>query len=183
MRKSVVVILLILFACWNCAASEILVGGAGHTGIQRFDAATGAWLGPLIATGEHGYNGTSGMVIGPDQRLYVTNFNKIWQFDLAANEFVEVFASLDPIGNYFNDVMFGPDGHLYATNTNAGTVTRFNGQTGHWMGDFISGVGENVQDLAFSPDGDLLVTDGPTGTWRYDGRDRRIVGQGRGWRQ
>jgi WD40 repeat protein len=172
---------LLAFFVSATAEAVIFVGGAGGTGIQRFDEKTGAWLGPLISNRQHGYNGTSGMVIGPDQYLYVagsdvTGSANIWRFNLAENRFVGVFASLDGPGDFFDDVTFGPDGNLYVTDPNHGTVTSFDGKTGQWRGDFISGL-EGAEDLEFAPNGELFVTAGPTGMWRFDGTTGAVLGR------
>jgi hypothetical protein len=184
LNMKLLLVVVFVLACLppQTAKAVILVGGAGGTGIQRFDEKTGAWLGPLISNGQHGYNGTSGMVIGADLHLYVAGSDnrgsaKIWRFNLAENRFLGVFASLNRPGDFFDDVDFGPDGNLYVTNTNHGTVTRFDGMTGEWLGDFISGLGEGVEDLEFAPSGELFVSVGPTGMWRFDGTTGAVLGK------
>ena len=181
MKLLVIVVFVLVCLPLQTATAVIFVGGAGGTGIQRFDEKTGAWLGPLISNGQHGYNGTSGMVIGADQHLYVAGSDNrdsanIWRFNLAENRFLGVFASLNRPGDFFDDVDFGPDGNLYVTNTNQGTVTRFDGTTGQWLGDFISGLGEGVEDLEFAS-GELFVSVGPTGMWRFDGTTGAVLGK------
>ena len=128
-----------------------------------------------------------GMVIGPDRRLYVSNFpdlatgrgGQVLRFDPASGAFLDVFVANDPRSpasgctgnlNRPEGLVFGPDGNLYITSfrADASDVDRiliFAGPgsrrpavcLGSIELDRVGKPRSSAQALLFGPRGDLFV--------------------------
>lgn len=111
------------------------------------------------------------------------------RFDATTGLLIDVLQPLDANGQSIlaqpMDVNFGPDGNLYVLDhqnpfvpfpLKRGSVLKFDGRTGMFMGIFALGEGVGPQGLTFGPDGNLYVSDqalslGIGGqVLRYDGK-------------
>src|SRR5262249_39712894 len=53
---------------------------------------------------------------------------------------------------------FGPDGHLYVVNYSSGIVKKYDGETGTYIVDFVTGL-QTPTDLVFDFAGDLYIAE------------------------
>lgn len=146
--------------------------------VERFDAATGAYLGNLVPGGRGGLVNAGGMVFGPNGVLYVGNVNSripnsILRYNSASGAFLGSMPG--DIANFTYSMAFGPDGDLYSASS-AGIV-RYSGTTAAFKGSFGAG-GPNGRDLAivFGPDGNLYSSREGVGVLRFDGQTGAYLG-------
>jgi len=93
--------------------------------ILRYDASTGAFIGPLVRQGSGGLSGPEAMLIGPDGKLYVGSFftNASCATMPRRVAFVDTFVTPDSGGLYVpHKFLFGPDGNLYVTSRGTSNV-------------------------------------------------------------
>lgn len=151
--------------------SDLVVGSQGTGSVLRYDGATGASEGALVAPGAGGLVTPTGITFGADGDLYVCGFpaGEILRYDGSTGAFLGVFAAgsglIQPI-----DLVFGPDGHLYVIHQDGdgfGGVVRYDGLTGAALpapgqpGAVFSPISNLIscpRGLAFGPDGDLYVS-------------------------
>ena len=149
----------------------LLVASFSQDRILRYDGATGAFLGELVAPGAGNLNGPdAGMCFGPDGLLYVPSFNNnsIRRFT-QDGAFVDVFANaLDGLSRP-RVLRFRGDGLLYVTSWGNNRILRF-GLDGAVVDTLVTGV-VRPTGLLIDPDsGDLLVTsDQESDVKRFDG--------------
>jgi DNA-binding beta-propeller fold protein YncE len=149
----------------------LLVASFSQDRVLRYDGATGAFLGELIAPGTNNLNGPdAGMCFGPDGRLYVPSFNnnRILRFE-ADGTFVDVFANaLDGLSRP-RVLRFRGDGLLYVTSWGNNRIVRF-GLDGAVVDTLVTGVVRPTGLLIDPESGDLLVTsDQEDDVKRFDG--------------
>ena len=133
----------------------------GHTAV---DPATG------VATRDYETGrGGRDLALGKDGNLYVSDFRGVRRVDRATGA-ASLFASGGGLANTAG-LTFGPDGHLYVVNTGlGGSVLRFDGTSGAFLGKFVSFAGGDAYGLAFGPDGHLYVSMGSdSSVRRFDG--------------
>jgi hypothetical protein len=155
------------------------------SGIQRFDARTGANLGPggnplsaFIHTGGPDLGALSlGFALGPDGLLYAANNDlgakDIRRFDPSTGDFLGVFVPAMSGGlQNPRGLAFGPDGHLYVgsvgegTSPTAASILRYDGATGAPLpapgrSGATFGLAAPLEEptwLAFRSDGDLFAS-------------------------
>src|SRR5688572_14803474 len=149
-----------LFAAPPLSQPHVLVSDYSFSGsIQRFDAATGAFIDLLAA----GIIQPNEMQIGPDGHLYVnssefigTRFGRILRFNLHTGDTLGIAASTG--GEPIRGFEFGPNGNLFVATPNDGRVVEFD-PMGTKVRDFISGLSTPIA-IRFGPDGDLYVARG-----------------------
>ncbi len=94
--------------------------------------------------------------------------NSVLEYDLTGT-FVRTFVSVGSGG--LNGIVFGPDGNLYVSQPT--TVLRYNGQSGAFIGAFVtsgSGGAIDLDGLVFGPNGNLFAADFSAGNVKeYDG--------------
>jgi hypothetical protein len=171
---------------------------AGSNGpIARFDVATGASMGDF--TSGRVPVSVEGIAFGPDQNLYVADFNscapgptctttvgQILRFDGKSGAFLDVFVA-DGVGGlqHPGGIGFGTNGDLFVCNEfvnngNTGTVLRFHGPLNAAPGQpypapgqsgalFATTSGVTPFQLAFGPDRTLYTTNS-NGVISYNGR-------------
>lgn len=151
---------------------SILVAAEKVNRILRFDAATGALLGPLVfddpmtpmdETG--GLNGPTAAIEGPDGKLYVASFNSddVKRYDATTGAFLGIFVAAGSGGLNGPDagMTFGPDGHLYVPSFFSNRVLKYDSANGAFLGVFAGGVGialSRPRVIRFRGDGVAYVT-------------------------
>lgn len=120
--------------------------------------------------------------------LVSSRFNShVLRYNAVTGSFVSVFASGYGMANP-NGIAYGPDGNLYVGNGDEGRVLKLDGQTGDFLGDFVTpatpGGLAGARAIAFGPDGNLYVDSGATNNVLvYDGTTGaflRVAAQGNG---
>lgn len=144
--------------------ADLLVGSFLSDAILRYDASTGAFLGPLVPSGSGGLAGPDFFTPGPDGRLYVGSFftSSILRFDGATGAFQDVFVPSGSGGLHApHRFVWGPDGNLYVASRGSSSVLRYDGATGAFLDVFVPpgrGALNDPTDLFFR-DGLLYVVD------------------------
>lgn len=160
----------------DALAAELLVSGkdaSGLTGVLRYDATTGVFLGSLVPGGSGGLNDAHGLAFGPDGNLYVASDNtgSVLRYNGTTGAFIDTFIPFGHGGlTKVDGLVFGPDGNLYVSSRFT-EVKRYHGTTGAFMDDFAAGHGLNGSSgVIFGPDGRLYVSSVPTNNvLRFDG--------------
>ena len=157
--------------------------------LRRYNGTSGAFLGNLDHSGFSGQFHPRGVVIGPDNLLYVSVFDisdrqSGWVLRFhPVKGFVDVFIESNTVNNLHRPegLVFGPDGNLYITSflgVDANDVDKilvFDGDTGEFLDKIdLYAVGQPrafAQAILFGPDKKLFVPitggDGPdTGSVR-----------------
>jgi len=138
--------------------------------------------GDLIDFVISGMSGLGNPVVGPDGRLYLSDFfNDVVrtadfsvQPPTAGAVFVQAGSGgLDgPTG-----LAFGPGGDLFVSSRISGQVIRYDGDTAVPVGVFATPGGSGPQGLAFRPGGDLYVaSDSAQAVLRFDGATGAALG-------
>ncbi len=131
---------------------NLLVVSGAAAAVFKYDGSTGAFMTTVVSSGLGGLNDPHDLIIGPDGLLYVTSFGvhkviRYTQDGLLVDVFVEdvVGTPEDESGGLLNahGLAFGPDGHLYVASFGTDQVKRYDGTTGEYLDDFITGAGLN----------------------------------------
>lgn len=130
--------------------------GQTKSKVARFDGRTGAFVGE--ATSIDIIQGM-GHTWDADGNLYVASFGSrnVQKFAPAGNsmgDFTDPFVEVTGIVN----VWFGDDGYLYAADWEFGGIRRFDGQTGAYKDNFITGM-SRTEGFTFGPDSLLYLCD------------------------
>src|SRR5262249_1445278 len=140
---------------------NLYVASQSGGGILRYDGQTGQFIDTFIQPGESGPLYAYALTFGPDGNLYVGSAGGSLAGILPYNGHTgppipapgNSGAVFIPLLGYGSDLLntmslaFGPNGNLYVSNFYQslegalyGDILRFNGQTGQFMGTFISEV-------------------------------------------
>jgi outer membrane protein assembly factor BamB len=142
---------------FSASGEELLVGNFMGASVDRFDVATGEYLGPFTSGGP--LAGVSNFEFGPDGNLYVSSFggNEVLRYDGTTGLFVDVFASGNGLSGP-SDLVFRGD-YLYVSSLLGQQVLRFNAADGSFVDAFANPVpqGEMGEFLPFPSA--LLFTD------------------------
>src|SRR5436305_318986 len=164
-----------LLSLLSPAWAALLVSSNGSGSVERFDLATGSWLGSFVPAGSGGLISPDGMAFGPDGNLYVSNdrARSVLRYDGRTGAFRDVFVparsgGLDgPYG-----LGFGRDGNLYVVSVSSFQVLRYRGSDGTFLGPV--GTGSPLvfpTYLIFTPD-DAACAEDDTHLCLEDGRFR-----------
>src|SRR5262249_17798743 len=128
----------------NTSTGDLFLDGyLSHT-VARFDWASQTFQ-PFVTSGSGGLDTPSGLRIGPDGNLYVSDngqINQILRYDgttgaplPAPGRTGAIFADGGGLSNV-GGIDFGPDGNLYAISYNTGNVLRYQGPAGSSPGAY-----------------------------------------------
>ena len=143
---------------------QIWVSAYNSNGVHRFDAKSGAVVGPALNA-----PGAQSVSRGPDGRLYICaeEINAVLRFygTQTNGRFVwdDPTTMADETGGLDGPTaaVFGPDGNLYVASFNSDAVLRYDGQTGAFIDFFVTagqgGLNGPDAGMLFGPDGHLYV--------------------------
>ena len=118
----------------------------------------------FVAAGTGGLQIPTGLTFGPDGNLYVaSNQGGVLRFDGGTGAFLSVFATSGL--SIPQDMLFGPDGRLYVSNGVGDSISRYDGQTGAFLGYLVSPGAYGLDapiGLTLGPTGDVYVASFPT---------------------
>ena len=153
---------------------NVYVSTGGDNRVRQYNGVTGAYI-RLYS----GLSDPQSVTFRSDGAMFVAAraWNDVRRFDHSLNRFVVVASGNTSPLSQPTSVRFGPDGHLYVASYGTGTVVRYNGQTGAFMGIFASGNGLVAPGgIAFGPDGELYVSDFASGSvLRFDGETGKFI--------
>ncbi len=156
--------------------------GPGYNTIERFNGATGAFMG-TFATGP--INGVRTIVFRGSYMYVASEYtNQVLQYDATTGAYISVFASAGSggiSGNY--GMTFGPEGNLYVSGRNSNNVIEYNGTTGALIRTFVaagSGGLNLPEGIAFDPSGTYLyvASSGSGQILKYKANTGAFVGVG-----
>jgi len=136
-----------------------------HSAVVRFDVITGQFVDeatsvPLEEGMAHTWDA--------EGRLYVASYGSknVKRFD-QDGRLIDVFVTSEHLASVVN-LWFGDVGDLFVVDWEAGSVLRYDGSTGEYIGVFISGMTRS-EGVTLGPDGALYVCDWQKNTVnRYD---------------
>ncbi|RIK52892.1 hypothetical protein DCC62_32670, partial [candidate division KSB1 bacterium] len=140
--------------------------------VARFNFSTGVFVDEFTETD---LNQGSGHAWDAAGNFYVASFGSadVRKFD-ANGKFLGVFTETGRLRGAVN-LWFGEGGHLFVVDWTLGSVLRFDGQTGRFKSNFITGM-QNTEGFVFGPDSSLYLCDWSRNTInRYD-RSGRVLG-------
>jgi len=172
----------------------LLVPSWNDSSIYRYDAVTGVLVDRIAPNNDNDLVQPWACIFSPyDGDLLVSaghfvrgRYIGALRFNGVTLDFIDEFT---PKINESHAITFGPDGNLYIgqrITQDEGVISRFDGLTGEFLGDFVplaSGGLSHPTGHVFGPRGkgnrelDLYVADGPTGDiLRYDGDTGEFLG-------
>ena len=142
----------------------VYINSWGTDSIERYDPASGQYLGSFVGRGAGGLDSPRGIAFGPDGNLYVASHltDQILRYDGDTGDFLDVFVIADrgglrrPLG-----IHFGPAGQLFVSHYFSDEILRYDGATGRFIDAFVpTGSGGLTRPRAstFEPDGALYVS-------------------------
>jgi len=141
---------------------DLLVTSRNTDSVLRYDGTTGQFLDEFISSGSGGLNAPGGIALGLDGYLYVASYNigkaYIKRYSVTSGDYVDDFIAPQPHFPYMS-VRFGPDDNLYTSSEDGmSNVYRYDGQTGEFLGEFLSEGSNKGIGIAFGPDENLYVS-------------------------
>jgi WD40 repeat protein len=157
---------LALWGLEEARADELLVSGFSCSCVNRYDAASGAFLAPLDRA-----LGAQGIARGADGDLYVAaeQANQIKRYDGHTGAFRDRFVWNDPAvpGDETHGlahptaVVFGPNGNLFVASFDTDAVYEFDATTGAFVRQLVAPSSNGLDGpdvgMTFGPDGNLYV--------------------------
>lgn len=140
--------------------------------VARFNFSTGVFVDEFTETD---LNQGSGHAWDAAGNFYVASFGSadVRKFD-ANGKFLGVFTETGRLRGAVN-LWFGEGGDLFVVDWTLGSVLRFDGQTGRFKSNFITGM-QNTEGFVFGPDSTIYLCDWSRNTInRYD-RSGHVLG-------
>jgi WD40 repeat protein len=142
------------------ASADVLVNSPFDASVKRYDDA-GNYVADFIASGTAGISVPSGLAIGPDNNLYVSDgpSNRVLRFDGKTGAFIDVFAEhsqlFGPTDLEFrgDDLFVG----MWNQSTLQGGVARFDSVTGTFEQSFGVGFGR-THAIEFDANGNIFAS-------------------------
>lgn len=137
---------------------DVYLGGYNSDSVLRFDGATGAPKGEVVARGD-GANGVdNGLVFGPDGKLYIPGFDShnVLRWDPQTGRTETFIASRSGGLRRTRGILFEPDGSgVLVSSEGSGEILRYH-RDGRFDRRLASVSG--VNGMAYAADGSLLAT-------------------------
>ena len=146
--------------------------GEQRSTVARFSASTGKFVDEITPPLELGMAHTW----DASGTLYVASYGTkdIRRFD-SSGKLIDVFAGPEHMASAVN-LWFGEDDDLFVVDWEAGAVKRFDGTTGEYRGDFITGMTRS-EGVTLGPDGAVYICDWQENViHRYDAKTGRHLG-------
>jgi hypothetical protein len=158
------------------AQDHLYVGDGADNTVKEFNATTGAFEGNLVAPGSQGMNGPRGLIFRNNGQLLAVNQNVNEPFNGAVLRYNGITGvplgalvpQTDPNGPFApRGMVLGPDHTLYVADDGnldgitLGRVTRFNSETGAFLGDLqpTGFTGDFYpRGVVIGPDGDVYAS-------------------------
>lgn len=142
------------------SSADVLVNSPFDSSVKRYDD-NGNYIEDFILSGGGGITIPSGLAIGPDNNLYVSDgpSNRVLRFDGKTGDFIDVFAEhpqlFGPTDLEFrgNNLFIG----MWNQSTFQGGVSRFNATTGAFEQSFGVGLGR-TSGIEFDQNGNLYAS-------------------------
>lgn len=177
--------LAILGAMADPSKAAMLVTSIRNESILRYNDKTGKFIDTFVPDGANRLNGPAGMIIGPDELLYVISIrtDSILRYNAQTGEFIDTFLSDEEALDFVEDLTFGPDGNLYLSSLSSqqskNKVVRYDGKTGAFIDNFVapgSGGIFGPVGIGFGGDENLYVGSVFNGEiLRYDGKTGAFI--------
>jgi streptogramin lyase len=155
---------------WNTPKAEaaVLISSIRNNSVLRYNDKTGEFIDTFVPAGSNGLDGPSGIIIGPDNNLYVISIrtDSVLRYDGKTGKFIDTFVNNKDEIDFAEDLLFGSDGSFYLTSLNLrepskNSVRRYDGTTGAFIDNFVapgSGGLYGPLGINFGNDGNLYVT-------------------------
>ncbi|MDH5400465.1 MAG: hypothetical protein OEX02_20085 [Cyclobacteriaceae bacterium] len=148
---------------------DIYISNRSHNSVELLDGVTGEYLGSFVGRNSNGLTTPRDILFGPDGHLLVVGkYNDaVKKFDIDSGTFISDFTHGFSLSEA-SKAAIGPDSMLYVGQGGlAGSVVRFNIQTGAFVDEYITGL-SNPTGLAWDTNGRLYVASYNTGeVWLY----------------
>lgn len=145
---------------------KLLVADQDGRRVVQYDLGTSLFESVLIPSnylfGATGMTAPTGMTLGPDGQLYITDASRVVRWDFSAST-GSVFTTGEAPSSG-RGLTFGPDTNLYVAVASGNRVKRYNGTTGAFINDWAANFITSPWDLVFrknvngSGDLDLIVS-------------------------
>lgn len=153
-------IFLLIGACGDVPAAEVLVSSRNTHSVKRYDFVTGAFLGDFVQPGSGGLSFPQEVLLHSDGSLLVTGRGQtaVKRYHRETGAYLGNFTTGYPLDNPTKTTR-GPDGLLYVSQwgTTQNKVARFDAESGAFVDEFTSIGITNGTGHAWDPDGNLLV--------------------------
>ena len=139
---------------------DLLVSGMTVDAFNRprfYDGDSGDWRGDIW----NGLTWAHNLRFGSNGLVYIPRLTLVTRFDVRTARNVDVFVDgvLEGAG-VFVDLLFDDSGHLLVLDNSSGSIRRYNGFTGTFMGSFGSVASTGMTSpkyMEYGPDGHILV--------------------------
>lgn len=158
-------------------------GGGAASGILRYDAATGAFLGEFGDISSAGVDLPTTMAFGPNGDLYVGGYasDNVVRLDGTTGAFLGVFADASSGLNGPQGMLFDANGNLLVSSSDSNAILRYRVSDGAPLAPFVPSGQDGLslpRSLRSGPDGDVyVVCFGTNSVRRYQAGTGLLLGE------